>query len=88
MLFRSRERKGSGGEAALVSPPLPFDRHAIQEGPGIAAGAFCVVPKMGLEPTRLAALVPETSASTNSATSAHLWYSRPRSGAFQGSLTL
>ena len=27
-----------------------------------------VVPKRGLEPPRLAALVPETSASTNSAT--------------------
>jgi hypothetical protein len=28
----------------------------------------CVVPRRGLEPPRLAALVPETSASTNSAT--------------------
>src|SRR3974390_294515 len=30
-----------------------------------------VVPRRGLEPPRLAALVPETSASTNSATWAH-----------------
>ena len=29
---------------------------------------FYVVPRRGLEPPRLAALVPETSASTNSAT--------------------
>ena len=29
---------------------------------------MCLVPRRGLEPPRLAALVPETSASTNSAT--------------------
>jgi hypothetical protein len=33
--------------------------------------AFNLVPKRGLEPPRLAALVPETSASTNSATWAY-----------------
>jgi hypothetical protein len=32
------------------------------------AGFYMVVPKRGLEPPRLSALVPETSASTNSAT--------------------
>ncbi len=34
--------------------------------------SYSVVPRMGFEPTHLAALVPETSASTNSATSASL----------------
>ena len=35
---------------------------------GVRGNLMSLVPKRGLEPPRLAALVPETSASTNSAT--------------------
>lgn len=43
------------------------------KNPPFLWGESLLVPKMGFEPTHLAALVPETSASTNSATSAHTY---------------
>src|SRR5262249_12055721 len=67
----------------LAPPGLGVDRpraalvaEEIGQGADVAADGHCgpwggemtVVPSRGLDPPRLAALVPETSASTNSAT--------------------
>jgi hypothetical protein len=46
----------------------------LHQTSGFFAYLLTLVPKRGLEPPRLAALVPETSASTNSAT----WASQER----------
>ena len=75
------ENKGTAATSSIVSMVSAVcaqagnDRHAgaIRSGPGAdhhrnIAPAECLVPRRGLEPPRLSPLVPETSASTNSAT--------------------
>ncbi len=73
---RLREHRQDGGEHVAGNQAADEERAKAAPRPGRAMKKWhrvcdaifsCLVPRRGLEPPRLAALVPETSASTNSA---------------------
>src|SRR4029077_5057609 len=69
------ERSGwAGNSASCASAVKKADRTAPprQESIIVAARSSFLVPTVGFEPTRLAALAPQASVSTNSTTSANI----------------